>query len=334
MESAGAGVGNFFSQLVEQAQELATGIAIDPIGVDAIREDIEELQRLRDQATAIFMDGDSDGAFGGQLADLVGRGAMREAGAPAYAVGVIETAEELNAIYDLINARIQELRRGLPATMQEVAEATGDAVDETNDLADATDEAGRQIEHIYNMPQPWNPDPVQEFVDAIRAGNEAMEEMGAKGLPPIIDEMEEMKRAMADISEGAMKNLEDAFVDFARTGRVEISNLVDYIIEQFARLAFQEWFAPQIQGGLESIIGGIGSVLGLGSAGASGVTAGGKSGLAGAAQIINIDARYATEGTAAMIEKAFQTQGPQIVNTSVQASVQMVAGMNEAVSVT
>lgn len=335
IEAAGTALGRFMTRFSNLMGGRTIFDTSSREGLEAYREELLELQEMfGDEMVrrrgfgapeySVSTDTRENESAQTRLRNALGASRMEAAGLGAELNNTRYSLEELDAIASLLSESLGETNDSIK-TMTESSSDNNDELGETF----------TRMEHIYNMPPPPPiADPVEDFVQAWRDAEAAMEAVSGTEMPAVTEAVEEMRNALEDISEGAMKNLENAFVDFVRTGRLEIGNLVDYIIEQFARLAFQEWFAPQIQGGLESIIGGIGSVLGLGSAGAGGVTAGGKSGLAGAAQIINIDARYATEGTAAMIEKAFQTQGPQIVNTSVQASVQMVAGMNEAVSVT
>ena len=307
LENVGVAIGNIFSAFVSND--------LEEMSLQQLEERLQRLARARDATD----DSRTGAVIGSEIAAIEAR------------ISALRIEEDLE---QRRQQRIGVAAMYLPGGGRSEEEDPEALARQAERMRELQQEALQMKQEIRDGLVQASEDVAVAHADAMESATAAMKDYVKEGVEPVIDEMEEMKRAMEGITEGTIKSLEDAFVDFARTGRVEISNLVDYIIEQFARLAFQEWFAPQIQGGLESIIGGIGSVLGLGSAGASGVTAGGKSGLAGAAQIINIDARYATEGTAAMIEKAFQTQGPQIVNTSVQASVQMVAGMNEAVSVT
>lgn len=150
---------------------------------------------------------------------------------------------------------------------------------------------------------------------------------GKLGIPEVTDELDQMKRAMEAIEDGALKSLEDAFVDFVRTGRFEIANFVDYIIEQFARLTFQQYLEGPINSVLSSVIGSIGSAIGIPGIGASASAAAGqvRTSQAPVTNVYNIDARYATEGTADMISRAFQQNTPRIVRQSVDASVSSIS---------
>lgn len=159
---------------------------------------------------------------------------------------------------------------------------------------------------------------------------------GESSMDGVIERVDLMKDAFEDVTDGAVKELEDAFVDFVRTGRIEISNFVDYIIEQFARLAFQEWFEGPLNSLLSAGISAIGGSIGLGSGGGGNIKAAGGQVRTAQAPVTNvfIDARYATEGTAEMIENAFRRNGPIIVRESVNASVSTVSSMQYAASAT
>lgn len=90
----------------------------------------------------------------------------------------------------------------------------------------------------------------------------------------------------ADVSEnlitGWAKGGEDAFVRFVTTGKASMEDLVDFTLEQLARLAWQQAIQPGLNGLLNSAAGAIGGWLGVGGgdpltaalrgAGVSGVT--------------------------------------------------------------
>lgn len=133
-----------------------------------------------------------------------------------------------------------------------------------------------------------------------------------------------------------------AFDRMARGIRVTFRDLANEILAIMSRVAFNNLIARPLNSFFEGLFsGGFGGFGGIGG-GASGVNKavsligafapGGVPAMAGApatagggSTVINIDARYATEGTAQMIEKRLQSAVPGIVRTSVDASVSAVA---------
>jgi hypothetical protein len=102
-----------------------------------------------------------------------------------------------------------------------------------------------------------------------------------------------------------------------------------------ARIAFNNLIAQPVAKFTQGLFdGALGSVLGTGS-GAAVTSAASKAGAQPVGQtIINIDAKYATEGTAQMIARAFQQNAPALVQQSVSASVEAVtqqSGMRSAI---
>jgi len=182
------------------------------------------------------------------------------------------------------------------------------------------------------------------IADAMKRAGEATEEL--------VDQLSAVDIQVQGLADGAVKNLEDAFVDFVRTGRFEIASLVDYMIEQFARLAFQN----TIGNALNSVFGSIfGAVLG-GPAGAAAGFASGVSGkIAGApamqvaaagsqarsmtvasgravtvSQPINIDARGADAGVEDRIRRIFADQGPALQQQTIRATIEAIGRINGA----
>ena len=126
-----------------------------------------------------------------------------------------------------------------------------------------------------------------------------------------------------------------AFDNMARGISVTFQDLASEIMSIMARIAFNNLIARPIANFTQGLFdGALGSVLGTGS-GAAVTSAASKAGAQPVGQtIINIDAKYATEGTAQMIARAFQQNAPALVQQSVSASVEAVtqqSGMRSAI---
>ena len=74
------------------------------------------------------------------------------------------------------------------------------------------------------------------------------------------DSAQVIKEGMDNIYEGLLKNGEDAFVEFVKTGKLSFTSLIDHAIAEFARLQFK-----QLMGGLGGGGGSLfGDLLGIG----------------------------------------------------------------------
>jgi hypothetical protein len=126
-----------------------------------------------------------------------------------------------------------------------------------------------------------------------------------------------------------------AFDNMARGIKVTFNDLASEIMSIMARIAFNNLIAQPVANFTQGLFdGALGTVLGTGS-GAAVTSAASKAGAQPVGQtIINIDAKYATEGTAQMIARAFQQNAPALVQQSVSASVEAVtqqSGMRSAI---
>ena len=78
---------------------------------------------------------------------------------------------------------------------------------------------------------------------------------------------------MASVSERAIKDFdregEDAFAKLMSTGKLDIKNLADFVIEELARIAYRKALAPAFDSFLSSAAGAIGSYLGFGGIGST-----------------------------------------------------------------
>lgn len=81
-----------------------------------------------------------------------------------------------------------------------------------------------------------------------------------------LDDINDGLMSWADVGENLVTNwssgLEDAFVNLSRTGKLEVGDLVDYTIEQFQRLAYQQAIQPGLDSIFDWIAGGVGSLFG------------------------------------------------------------------------
>lgn len=126
-----------------------------------------------------------------------------------------------------------------------------------------------------------------------------------------------------------------AFDNMARGIKVTFNDLASEIMSIMARIAFNNLIAQPVANFTQGLFdGALGTVLGTGS-GAAVTSAASKAGAQPVGQtIIHIDAKYATEGTAQMIARAFQQNAPALVQQSVSASVEAVtqqSGMRSAI---
>lgn len=80
----------------------------------------------------------------------------------------------------------------------------------------------------------------------------------------------------ADVGEDLTKKwtsgLEDAFVEMGRTGKFEVGSLIDYTLEQFQRLAFQQAIQPGLDAGFGLISDFIGGLIPGASGGSASLT--------------------------------------------------------------
>lgn len=86
-------------------------------------------------------------------------------------------------------------------------------------------------------------------------------------LRTVTDSAAQSKQLFTD----AFKGMEDALVNFVKTGKLDFKSLADNIITDLIRIQVQQSVMPALSGGMSSILGSIGSMLGFGGtpAGAS-----------------------------------------------------------------
>ena len=160
-----------------------------------------------------------------------------------------------------------------------------------------------------------------------RRAREAMEEASQAFSRFTIDS----ERAAYSVTEA----IGSAFDNMARGIKVTFNDLASEIMSIMARIAFNNLIAQPIANFTQGLFdGALGGAIGTASAGGLTSAATKSASQAVAPTIINIDAKYATEGTAQMIARAFQQNAPALVQQSVSASVEAVtqqSGMRSAI---
>jgi lambda family phage tail tape measure protein len=84
---------------------------------------------------------------------------------------------------------------------------------------------------------------------------------GERALLKLKAQYEDLATSMEDLVIGGFKKLEDAIVEFAKTGKFEIKDLADFIIGELARIAARKILLEPLADGLGGIFKGIGSSL-------------------------------------------------------------------------
>jgi hypothetical protein len=320
------------------------GMAFEPITEDAIREQRERAGELLQIYTNRLQNNAAGGVNFMSLrqvlpADDVER-LSRSSGNAMELMGNVVTA-------------LAERYRDLGVRLREVAETAGDvpaalAAGAGGGGGASTPTIPSQVFGGLPAEAAASADSLINLAEQIKAAmNEAK-----LGIPEVVDELDRMKIEIDAISDGAIKSLEDAFVDFVRTGRFEVASLVDYMIEQFARLAFQNTIGNALDGLFGSIFGAVlggpaGAAAGLAS-GISGKIAGAPAlqvaaagsqartiGMASARgvsilQPITIDARGADAGVEDRIRRVFADQGPALQQQTMRATIEAIGRINGA----
>ena len=244
-------------------------------------------------------------------------------------VGQLETVVALNE-------RLAELRAQLAGLTETQDNNTGstDAVTQSMDdfLATLQPAIRAEVEHNRELEEYGRL--AENFAEktelrnaAIRQSKTALEEVSGSFERFTIDS----ERAAYSVTEA----IGSAFDNMARGIKVTFNDLASEITSIMARIAFNNLIAQPVANFTQGLFdGALGTVLGTGS-GAAVTSAASKAGAQPVGQtIINIDAKYATEGTAQMIARAFQQNAPALVQQSVSASVEAVtqqSGMRSAI---
>ena len=248
---------------------------------------------------------------GGNLTDLAGQVATLEA----------------------LEARMVELRLGVRNAVPTEGTATTE-----NDPLVIDDDAARFANAATAAAKDWQEElartniELQAVKDNIIAAAEAANEKSK--------DMTEAFTGFTVSAESAAMSVTSAigglFDKMASGVRVTFRDLANEIMSIMARLAFNNLIANPLTTALTSVFSGgpIADAVGTTAAAVTstaGAASFGKSGKSSQGQtIINIDARYATEGTAQMIESRLRAAAPGLVRSSVQASVNTMMQHNSA----
>lgn len=238
-------------------------------------------------------------------------------------------------IVGALNERLAELRGQLEGLTEAQDTNTGSTDSNTRARAAATAELSEYLDGVSRTVEAERRRLAEQRAeqDKIKAGAPARRAREA---------LEETSRAFDRFtidSERAAYSVTDAigsaFDNMARGISVTFRDLASEIVAIMARVAFNNLIAQPLASFTQGLFdGAIGTALGTASA--PGLTSvSGKSASQAVSQtIVNVDARYATEGTAEMIAKAFQTNGPALVQSSIAGSVEafsQISGSRSAV---
>jgi phage-related minor tail protein len=117
-------------------------------------------------------------------------------------------------------------------------------------------------------------DVAAQTAESISIANDGLAERLKPGWKTMLDGWQDTNRLMRESSDemlqGLVKGGEDAFVQFVKTGKLSVKSLIDDMLGQFAKLAYQQLLgqASSLFGGKAGAGGGVGSLLsGLGGLG-------------------------------------------------------------------
>ena len=154
--------------------------------------------------------------------------------------------------YEAARQAAEDWRDGMQSMLAELA-AQGFAVAHLGDV----------VEEVY----------AGRIAEAVRAAGEAAEEAADQALRDATDIASGIERAFRQLDEdlndlsqlsfnavtGAIRGMEDAFVRFAATGKLEFSSLVDSIAADLARLAIRQHVTLPLFGWLNNLLGSAGA---------------------------------------------------------------------------
>lgn len=108
----------------------------------------------------------------------------------------------------------------------------------------------------YNLELLGATDAQKALVEEIVLDIEA-KEADIKATRLLAEEHEKQMAIIKRSTDRAMWGAEDAFVNFVKTGKSEIGDLVDTILDEILRLQFRDSFAPALSSGFSGIFGGL-----------------------------------------------------------------------------
>lgn len=175
-------------------------------------------------------------------------------------------SEHARTVQD-IERRMRQLTRSY-ADDTEAANAWREEALANLDAASAGyEDFAAQVEMIYG----------EMLADAYQADLERREDWRAgiqRGLDQILEDQLTWADTWENVVTGAIERGEDAWVDWVTTGRLSLSELVDFAIAEFARLAYQQAIQPALSGIFGSLSGMFGGGGGGGLFGGRGLFGG------------------------------------------------------------
>lgn len=280
-----------------------TNPALRNAGLDQVRETAE--QAARDRAAITEMN--RQAARAGSEGRGGGRGRNRSGTAAGASI-------------------INELARLQPTLENDIAAADAwreKALENLNRTKDGYAEFADDVERVYQekLREAYEDDLKRR--DDWAAGVE-------RGLLQVEDELGSWADTAENLVTGWAEGAEDAFVKFGQTGKASIGDLVDFALEQFLRLAFQQNIAPGLNTLLDSAVSWIGGFLPGGSGAAPSISTNhtGSPGvmrsyaLGGYGDRMRQDERLAMirDGEEIMTSRALENAGALISNLSAIAS--------------
>ncbi|RJE87138.1 phage tail tape measure C-terminal domain-containing protein [Paracoccus onubensis] len=280
-----------------------TNPALRNAGLDQVRETAE--QAARDRAAITEMNRQAARAASG------GRGGGRGRNRSGTAAGA---------------SIINELARLQPTLENDIAAADAwreKALENLNRTKTGFAEFADDVERVYQekLREAYEDDLKRR--DDWAAGVE-------RGLLQVEDELGSWADTAENLVTGWAEGAEDAFVKFGQTGKASIGDLVDFALEQFLRLAFQQNIAPGLNTLLDSAVSWIGGFLPGGSGAAPSISTNhtGSPGvmrsyaLGGYGDRMRQDERLAMirDGEEIMTSRALENAGALISNLSAIAS--------------
>lgn len=158
-----------------------------------------------------------------------------------------------------IERRIRRLSLSYEADTEAANRWREEALANLDATATGYEEFAAQVETIYG----------EMLAEAYEADLERRDDWRAgiqRGLNQLLEDQMTWADAWENIVTGTIERGEDAWVDWVTTGRLSLEELVNFAIEQFARLAYQQAIQPALQG----LFGSLGGIFG-GGAGAAGM---------------------------------------------------------------
>lgn len=299
---------------------------------DAFKAAQDELRRLERQDRAETSRG---GSFIGRLLGENPEGTIQEARRQVEVTRRL--LEEANRLRDVFRGTIpgrgeggviprQRPHRGISDT-EEAAKAERRhevAIIEKNEALQASAQAAADNARAFA----GYLDAMQEATDAERANAAANIEATKLKAEAMAESLNRFRIDATQAGEMVTGAIGGAFDKMARGVKVTFRDLAQEIMAIFARIAFNNLIAGPVSQFASNLFGGGGGGIGGAIAGALGTTATAAAvapsakGGASSQTIINIDAKYASQGTAEMIVAKIQEAAPALIQQSSNVAVQ------------